>query len=218
MAFAAARRRRTGRKRTVRILSERTVGTIVALVVCGGMALAGGCDVSGMFGASGSGQPSGGTSGASSGAKPGPTLAPRDDTPPSWTPMGYSEIPWVRAEELIRNRDVNRVIATQTRRAYIITGSGDEHFTIEPQSGALTTLLAGVPRGEFLVAHVDEIPWQDAETLLRERRASGIMEGHFRTVYVTVKGGGSFLAIPPESLNVSTLVKEADPSLDVTVE
>lgn len=218
MASAAPRRRRTGRKSTNRILVERSLGAVAATVVWGALLLAGGCDRATLFGASGEGSPSGGTSGTSSGARPGPAVAPRDDTPPSWLPLGYSEIPWVRAEELIRNRDVNRVIATQTRRAYVITRSGDKHFTIEPRSGALTALLAGVSRDEFLIVHADEIPWQDAETLLRERRASGIMAGHFRTIYVTVKGGGSFLAIAPESLDVGTLVKEADPSLDITVE
>lgn len=200
-------------------MGERQVLLSIALAALGAL-LATGCDGAALFG---SGSASGAASGAAGSGKTGAAATAtatvlRDDTPPTWLPPGYTEIPWERAVALVKAREVDRVIGTETRRAYVVERTGAEHFTIEPRSGALKALLADVERGAFLMGRSEEIPWKEAEAILRERRATSIMAAHFRMVYVGVKGGGSFMAVVPASIDLGRLVKEADPSLDITVE
>lgn len=143
---------------------------------------------------------------------------PRDDTPPLWTAPGYTEISWAEAEKRILLYDVDRVIGTRTRRVYLITRGDDvyKRFTIEPRSGALKSLLQGMPRYIFLRS-VDnhEVPWKEAEAILREGRARSVFASHFDLVYITDKEGREYLSIPGP--DAPDLVKLAGP-VSVTIE
>src|SRR5688572_18678601 len=68
------------------------------------------------------GQPaSSGTPGSAASDRRAPPIPVQDAPPPAWLPPGYTEIPWEKAAEVIHRRDVDRVILTQTRRAYVVT-------------------------------------------------------------------------------------------------
>lgn len=141
-----------------------------------------------------------------------------DAPPPEWLPPGYTEISWEEAAEVIHRRDVDRVIRTQTRRAYLVTRRGDRHFTVEPSRGALKTLLRDADDGTFLHYEKIEIPWQQAERLIRDGQAVGVGILHFGMVMVTVKDGGTFFTIPPGGEHVGKVLREASPPIEPTIE
>jgi hypothetical protein len=158
---------------------------------------------------------------AKSPSSAGAPAPPRDDTPPAWLPPpDYTEIAWPRASDLIRTRAADRVISTQTRRAYLSTPTGEKYFTIEPRHGDMKTLALAVQAatGPLMYREYDEIPWKEAEEHIRNKRVSSVGTAHFQVVSLTLRGGGYFFTIAPKSAEVVKLVRQVDPSIDVTVE
>jgi hypothetical protein len=141
-----------------------------------------------------------------------------DTSPPSFLPSGgYTELPWPDAMEVIQRRAVDRVIRTQTRRAYVVKRNGDKHFTIEPVHGALRAVIREADDNSFLHYEKHEIPWEEAEAHLRSGRAQGVSVLHFRIVEVTLDHRSVF-AILPEGKSVRQILDEAKSTLEVTIE
>lgn len=200
--------------------ADRLRAAILAATVLLGVVVAGGACSSGEGASGGSGQPaSSGAQGPAASGRAAPPAPDRDAPPPEWLPPGYTEIPWEKAAELIHRRDVDRVIRTQTRRAYVVTRNGDKHFTVEPSRGALQTLIREADDGTFLHYEEHEIPWHEAAAHIREGRASGVSILHFRMVMVTLKGrGGTRFAIAPGEEEVRKVLSEARPLIEPTIE
>lgn len=141
--------------------------------------------------------------------------------PPPWLPPNYTEIPWSEALPLIQSQAVDRVLATRTRRVYVIKRGGDKHYTTAPRLGEVAKLVAQIPRNDrqFLYRDdIEEISWAEAESLTRSRQATSVSISHFNMVSLNVKGGGYPLAIAPSEEVVGKLLQEVDPSLLLTVE
>jgi hypothetical protein len=141
--------------------------------------------------------------------------------PPPWLPPNYTEIPWSEAAMLIQSQAVDRVLATKTRRVYVVKRGGDKHYTTAPRVGEVAKLIAHIPREErqFLYRDdIEEISWAEAEALIRSKHATSVSTSHFNMVSLNVKGGGYPLAIAPSEKDVLKLIEEVDPSLLGAVE
>jgi hypothetical protein len=141
--------------------------------------------------------------------------------PPPWLPPNYTEIPWPEVVTLIQSQEVDRVLATRTRRVYVVKRGGDKRYTTAPRLGEVAELVAQIPRNDrrFLYRDdIQEISWAEAESLVRSRQATSISMSHFNMVSLNVKGGGYPLAIAPSEKDVGKLIDEVDPSLLGTIE
>lgn len=141
--------------------------------------------------------------------------------PPPWTAPDYTEIPWSEAAALIQSQAVDRVLATRTRRVYVIKKSGDKHYTTAPKVGAVAELIAPIPKNDLQFLYrddIEEISWSEAESLIRGKRAISVSTSHFNMVSVHVEGRGHPLAVAPSEEAVRKLINEVDPSLLLAVE
>ena len=113
------------------------------------------------------------------------------------------------------------MLATRTRRVYVIKRGGDKHYTTAPPLGDVAKLIAQIPRDErqFLYRDdIEEISWAEAESLIRSKQATSVSTSQFNMVSLNVKGGGYPLAVAPSEQDVRKLIEEVDPSLLGTVE